>query len=59
MQNEFFYELVKNISVSEPDLGVILVGWIRIQEGKSDPQKKKSYKISCFEVLLRTEGFSC
>jgi hypothetical protein len=34
--------------------------WIRIQEGKNDPQKK-SKECSCFEVLdvLRAEGFSC
>jgi hypothetical protein len=32
MQSEFFYELwySKKISVSDPDLGVILVGWIQI-----------------------------
>ncbi len=37
--------------------------WIRIQEGKNDPQtKKKVNKFHFFEVLdvfLRVEGFSC
>ncbi len=44
---------------------LILVGWIRtlIQEGKNDPQKRKSIYILCFEVLdvlfLRAGGFFC
>ena len=59
------------IRVADPDphgftfIGVASSGsafnlWIRIQEGKNDPQKK-SKECSCFEVLdvLRAEGFSC
>jgi hypothetical protein len=31
---------------------LILVGWVRIQEGKKDPETiEKSEDISCFEVL--------
>jgi hypothetical protein len=50
-----------SVSVSDPDLD-----WIRIQEGKNNPQKiKKGKKFHVlFEVLdvgslLRAVGFSC
>ncbi len=42
---------------------VILIGWIRTQEGKKDPQKRKKlrnftfWSAGCF--LLRVEDFSC
>jgi hypothetical protein len=51
-------------SVADPDphgSAFLLVGWIRIQEGKNDPQKKN--KVNQFNFLKRwmfsSEGVSC
>jgi hypothetical protein len=48
------YEMYDATGVVDPDLdthesALILVGWMRIQEGKNAPQKCED--IPCFEVL--------
>jgi hypothetical protein len=49
--------------VPDPDphgSAFILVGWIRIQEGQNNPQKRRKFKFRGARCsLLRNEDFTC